>query len=205
MENQSAPTSEELKQEEEALKETKEEEIRKSVIDELELDESDEKDSKTIDKITKERVSRSQEKGSLTRQKIKLRDELTTLKGQKPPAEPAKPASPPEQVDVDKKINDALNERDLKALDLSDELKDEIKTLAKVKGISYIEASKQPYILHLKEEEERKALIDKASIKPGQKGQAAAKTFPKGTTAKDFDPNTPEGREGLKAFLEQTR
>ena len=203
LDTSSAPTPEELKQEEAALAESKEEEVRSKVIEELGLDET--VDAELIAKLTSERLQHKKELSTAIRQKQGWRTKAQKPAEQKPPAEPAKPASPPEQVDVDKKINDALNERDLKALDLSDELKDEIKTLAKVKGISYIEASKQPYILHLKEEEERKALIDKASIKPGQKGQAAAKTFPKGTTAKDFDPNTPEGREGLKAFLEQTR
>lgn len=194
---QSAPTPEELKQEEQALAETKEDEVKAKVIEELGLDET--VDAELIAKLTSERLQHKKELSIAIRQKIKAREALKSVTA-KPVAISAAPASLAEPVDVETKVNEILNERDLRSLDLSDELKAEIKAQAKARGISYLEASKLPYIAFQKAEEARKIKIEKASLGGKQKAPTATTEFSENTRPSDFDMKTPEGREGFRNF-----
>lgn len=134
---------------------------------------------------------------------FELKDGKWVKKPAPPKPEPPKPATSTSgfsKEDAEKLLDEKMNERDLRSLDLSDELKEEVRTVAKVKGISYLEASKAPYILHLKEEEAQKAKVLKASIPPKGKGSTATRTFSPDTKASDFDMSTPEGRAEYKVW-----
>ena len=135
---------------------------------------------------------------------FELKDGKWVKKPAPPKPEPPKPATPPSgfsKEDAERLLDEKMNERDLRSLDLSDELKEEVRTLAKVKGISYLEASKAPYILHLKGEEEQKARATKAAIPPKAKGSTATRTFSKDTKASDFDMKDPVQREAYKDWV----
>ncbi|MCR4307125.1 MAG: hypothetical protein NUV80_01035 [Candidatus Berkelbacteria bacterium] len=198
LEEISNPTAEDLKEEAEATKDKTEQEIRDSVIAEYGLDET--VDSDLVSKLTEKELAHRKQLSKTIGQKIKAREALKNFKPKETPAEPAKPASPAEPVDVDTRVNEILNERDLRSLEVSDELKQEIRTYAKAKDISYLEASKSSYITFMKEQEEKKAKIEKASISPKQKANSAAIEFSKDTKSSDFDVTTPEGREAFKKF-----
>jgi len=95
----------------------------------------------------------------------KAEEEAKALKNkpqeEKPKEEP-KPTPTPVD-DIDRKIEEKINERDLASMDLSDELKSEVKTYAKAKGISYRDAEKSEYIGFLKQKEAEKIKAEEAS------------------------------------------
>ncbi len=94
-------------------------------------------------------------------------EEVKALKNK--PQEPEKPKEQPvqqqkpQEVDVDKLLDEKLNERDLSSMDLSDNLKSEVRAYAKVKNIHYRDAEKSEYISFLKQKEAEKITADEAS------------------------------------------
>ena len=78
--------------------------------------------------------------------------------------EAPKEEKPPAPItDVDLLVSQKFEERDLANLDLSDDVKDEVKAYAKAKDISVLEASKSEYVGFLKTQEESKAREQDAS------------------------------------------
>lgn len=145
--NNTAVSADELKAEQEALAEAKAEEIRTKVVEEYGFD--PETDQERIDKLVNERMQNHQVKASLTRQKVTWREKAT-----KPPAQPSPvtpPAKPIDPADIDKtvdeKLNERLQQRDLDEMDYPDEIKTEIKRVAKITGKSVKQAAKDPYIV----------------------------------------------------------
>jgi hypothetical protein len=127
------------------------------------------------------------------------------IKKPKPAIEIKKPEEKkPETTDIDKLLDEKLEKRDLESLDLSDELKKEVQTYAKVQGISIKKALTSEYISFLKEKDEKKQKINNASISSSRKG--FTKKDYSGAKAEDFDMRTPEGRaefEKYKAYLKE--
>src|SRR5690606_39127850 len=98
---------------------------------------------------------------------------------EKPKETPEEGKSPnkEEMPDIEKLVDAKLREReearDLEALAFPDDLKAEVKDLAKLKGISVREAAQHPYILTRKEEIEREERIKNATPKRSKKGAYA--------------------------------
>jgi len=96
----------------------------------------------------------------------KAEEEAKALKNK--PQEPVKSKEEPKpQVsvydDIDKKIEEKINERDLSSMDLSDNLKSEVRVYAKAKGVPYRDAEKSEYIGFLKQKEAEKIKAEEAS------------------------------------------
>ena len=111
-------------------------------------------------------------------------------KPKKPAAQ--KPAAPVEAPDVTGAVNAALEARDLEDLDLPDELKDEVKKVAKMQNISVKKAAQDPYIQYRKAQINDKSEEEEASISRTPSGKPAggdSKATPK------FDMSTEEGRK----------
>ena len=89
-------------------------------------------------------------------------------------------------------INRVLDKRELESLELSDTLKKEVETYAKVQGISVKKALNSEYISFLKEKEEKKEKIDNASLGSNRKS-TTKKDYSK-VKPTDFDLRTPEGK-----------
>src|SRR3990167_76007 len=105
----------------------------------------------------------------------------------------AKSSQKPAPVgDIDKLLDAKLEKRELENLDLSDELKKEVATYAKVQGISVKKALSSDYISFLKEKEEKKEKNNNASLGSNRKGTTKKDYSEK--KASDFDLRTPEGR-----------
>src|SRR3990167_5456057 len=85
-----------------------------------------------------------------------------------------------------------LLKTELENLDLSDELKKEVATYAKVQGISVKKALSSDYISFLKEKEEKKEKNNNASLGSNRKGTTKKDYSEK--KASEFDLRTPEGR-----------
>ena len=118
-----------------------------------------------------------------------------------PKVEP-KTFTQPKDSDIDKLLDAKLEKRDLESLDLSDSLKKEVETYAKVQGISVKKALNSDYISFLKEKEEKKEKIDNASL--GSKRKATKKDYSE-MTASDFDLKTPEGKAEFAKYEQHLR
>ena len=91
-----------------------------------------------------------------------------------------------------------LEQREVDALDLSDELKSEVTKYAKLNKVSIKEAAKSNYITFLKDEADKKAKSEEASISSTRK--TPAKKDYSDMSPKDFDPSTEEGRKEWGAY-----
>jgi hypothetical protein len=186
--------SEELKQEEEALRDPKQEDVRTSIIEKYGLDEDSQAD--LIEKLTADTLEQRKSFGKVISQKRKYR-ELATK-----PSQPApQPAPAPQQIpDVSALVAQELEKRDLESLEMPDDIKADVQKLAKALGVTVRQAARDPYILHKLEEHKR-----------AEKAEAAAipRTTHKGATvkfSKDNPPNpdmsTEEGRKEWDEYSE---
>ena len=183
----------ELAAEQEAIKEVKEEEVRASIIAEYGFDEVD--DMERIDKMVAKEVEHSKKLSSAIGQKIKHRTDADELR--------KKVTSPQDKTNVldtemlDKKFDEKFNERaeklDLEAFNYSDEIKAEIKKVAKAQEISVKQAAKDPYIVFKIGEYEKTAKTNEASISRTNKS-SGKKSFSI-ETPPEVDMSTPEGRK----------
>ena len=102
----------------------------------------------------------------------------------KKPVEPIKPEPKPvihssstmSDEDIDKKLDEKLEKRELEALEISDTLKKEIAVYAKLNGVSIKKALESDYIQFKKDKEDTEVKTDEASLGGGKRG----------TTKKDY-------------------
>lgn len=197
----------ELKADEEIQKEVTEDELRSKVAEEFGL--NPETDTEMLDKLVEREKSHHEKLSSAIKQKINWRNKATSKnpddgKGNNPVKE-----TPEVGKLVQTEVSRILEERDLESLELSDDLKAEVKDLAKLKGISVREAAKHPYILSRKEEIEREEKIKNATPKRSAQGGYVPSIDPsKPLNPADFDLNTEEGRKAwneAKAAREKYR
>ena len=102
---------------------------------------------------------------------------------------------------IEKTLEQKLAERDLQAMEYPDEIKDEIKTLAAVKGVDVREAAKNPYIQSLVEEHKRAEKVKAAS--PDTSGRATTSYSFDPSTPPDVDLTTPEGQDEMLKWEQQ--
>jgi len=117
---------------------------------------------------------------------------------EKPKPKPSEKQSPPANVtltedDVDARLEAKLFKRDLDALDVSEEIRGEIKKYAQSNNLSVTQAANSKYINFLKGEEAEKKKIEDATISKKQKSFAKADFAD--AKPSDFDLSTAEGRE----------
>lgn len=179
----------ELKADEEIQKGVTDDELRGKVAEEFGL--NPETDTEMLDKLVAKEKSHHEKLSNAIKQKISWRTKVTTVK----PDNGSKETPNIEEI-VSTKLTQVLEERDLNSLGLSDELKAEIKDLAKLKGISVREAAELPYIRSRKEETEREERIKKATpTRSGNGGYVSNVDPSKPLNPVDFDLNTEEGRK----------
>jgi len=184
----------ELKADEEIQKVVTDDELKTKVAEEFGL--NPETDSEMIEKLIAKEKSHHEKLSSAIKQKINWRNKVTADK--KPEGDGKKPDKETPDIGqlVDSKLNEILESRDLESLGLSDELKAEVKDLAKLKGISVREAAKLPYILSRKEEAEREERIKNATPpRSGKAGYVSNIDPSKPLNPADFNLNTEEGRK----------
>lgn len=192
---------EEQKAEEEIQQEVKDDELKETLAKEFELD--PEEDEEFLNKLVEREKAQHEKLSGAIKQKINWREKFQKA-SEEPKDTPGKGNKPEEggEPDIDKLVDQKLSERfearELETLELPDELKEEVKELAKLKGISVREAAKLPYILSRKEEVEREERIKKATPKRTKKGSFVPSYDPaKPLNPDDFDFDT---KEGVKAW-----
>lgn len=176
-----------------AQQELKEDEVRTKVIEEYGFDPED--DAERIEKAVAKEIDSHKKLSSAIGQKIKHRNEAETLKN-----DPRLKVTPPPPLvetkvptdEVDKIVNQKLEQRDLDAMEHSDALKKEIKRIAEIQGVTVKQAERDPYITAKIEDEKRQAKADEAAISRTNRSSGAQKFT---ETPPVVDMSTPEGRK----------
>jgi len=194
MDDNLKPTQEELQEEENALKESKVDEIRSSVIEKYGLEEGE--NDELIDKLTKDIVAQQKSFGKVVSQKKSWREKaLNSIKKEGVKKED-KNLTPEEiRQQAESAIEEKFIKRDLDDLEVSDTLKEEVKKLAKLKGLSIRQAFKDPYIAFLKTQEDNEKKLDKSIITGKKNGKPTLVDPTKALNPDDFDFSTAEGRK----------
>ena len=176
--------------------------IRNQVIEKFGLDEDDNSD--LIDKLVEDKIVEQKKFSTAITQKINWRTKAQDLEKATPAPklEVEKTTITKDNVFDENKVIEVLEKRDLESLDLSDELKKEIQTFAKVQNISIKKALNSDYILFRKEQEEKNEKINKASIGSNRKSTKKDYGTMKST---DFDLRTPEGKAEHAKYQEYLR
>jgi len=169
--------------EQEASKEVREEEIRANVITEYGFDEVD--DIERIDKLVSEKIESYKKLSEAIGQKIKYRTEAADLRG--------KVSNPTNIDDLDKKLDEKLEKRDIDALEYSDDLKKEIARIAKITGVSVKQALRDPYLVNKIEEAVKAQSAEEAAISRTNRSRGKIDFSIDNPPEVDF--NTEEGRK----------
>jgi hypothetical protein len=86
----------------------------------------------------------------------------------------------------------------LDALEISDNLKNELKIYAKAAGLTIKQAQKSDYFKFLSENEEKQKKVEEASI--GGSRKSPAKNDFSSMNPSDFDLSTEEGQKGYEEY-----
>jgi hypothetical protein len=181
----------ELKADEEIQKGVTDDELKSKVAEEFGL--NPETDTEMLDKLVAKEKSHHEKLSNAIKQKISWRTKVTASK----PDEKGGSLKPEDVGNlVDQKVRETLENRDLESLSVSDEIKAEIKDLAKLKNISVRDASKLPYIVSKIEEAEKEERIKNGTPKRTNAGGKTIAIDPsKPLNSSDFDLGTDEGRK----------
>lgn len=182
---------------EEKLVELTEDEARSKVIEDYGLDETDQ--SELIDKLVVEKLDSHKKLSTAIRQKIDWRTKANSGEGR---VEPPKPQVVNED-ELFNKLDERLDKRELDSLEISDELKTEVQTYAKLKKIPIKTALKSDYIQFRKAEEDKKTKADEASL-GGNRKNTTKKNYEE-MKATDFDMKTEEGKAEFKKWEDHMR
>lgn len=188
--------TEDVKIEEEVLKETPVEEIKKQVMEKYGV--TEEANSELIDRLVKDKLEERKTLGTAIKQKRSWRDKFNSVKPEdkKEDKKEDKTILSQTEIDalVDKKLNEKLDAKEIDSTDLSDELKLEVKSYAAVNKVSIKEALKSEYILFRIGKVKEKTELDDASISNKHDKTTTSKNF-KDMKAEDFDVTTEQGRK----------
>jgi len=185
--NEGSQDLEEKKLEDEALKDTPEDEVKGKIVEDLGLDE--EADADLIGKLVSKELKGRKDLSTAIKQKRTWRDKAQT---EPKPAEipPKSEEIPPtEQPDLDKKLGEVLDKRDLDSLDVSDDTRKAIEFVMKQDKCTAKKAMESGIVKFHQGIDEEKAKAEEASISSSPKGQTA----PIG----DFMDKSPDELQGM--------
>lgn len=202
-------SNEERTAEEETIKEVPEEDLRTQLAEEFGFDPDE--DAERLDKLVQKELKHRKTISTAVKQKIKIRTELEKLTSKKTDTSSGQSQSsnndaPDYEAILDKKLQAALQERDLKTLNLPQELEEEVRDIATRKGISVMEAANSPYIKYQREQIEADQRIQNATPS-GKGGSGLPKGFDpsKPLDSSKFDLSTEEGRKQWEAAKQVKR
>jgi len=197
-------SEEEKESDAEATAEVKEEELKSKLAEDFGIDPEDEPE--LFGKLLKDRKAQREILSKTIKQKINYREKLSKTTEKKPEVKPKEGESPQGEPFVlseeafNKKLDEREAKRDLENLDLPEDVENEVKDLAKVKGISIKEAAKLPYIASRLKEAEDEERIKSATPKRKGRGSYAPIVDPsKPLDPSDFDLGS---KKGQKAWAE---
>lgn len=198
-------TPEEQMAEKEALAEAKDDELREKLADDMGLD--PEEDKELLEKLVSREKANREKLSKAIQQKIRNRELAQKLSG-KPKVNPNGGENPKQEAPdvaqiVAETVRKTLEERDLESLTTTDDIKIEIKNIARLKGISVREAANDPYIKYKMDEVEREQRIMNASPRRTSKGGYSSSYDPsKPLNAANYRLDTEEGRKAWQEAKE---
>ena len=203
MANKKYPMDEEQKLEQEALAKIDPEAIKADVISEFGFDEID--DAERIEKAVAKEVKSRTIASKAIATKIKIREELETLKKNPPtPPIPKENHVPLEELEktLDKKFDERFEKRELDLLEYPDEVKKEIQRVAQIQGVSIKKAMSDPYIQSKTESYDKDRQATEASVSRTHKvgGKIDISDAPP-----DVDMTTEEGRKEYDKWIDAQR
>jgi hypothetical protein len=188
------------KLEDEVLKPIVDDEIKTKVLEKFGLNEDD--NPELVEKLVEEEKENHKKLSTAISQKRKWREQAQTAQKPADIQQPVQPVQQATTVDVERLVEEKLNERDLKTMQLSDELKGEVKKYAKANGMLYSEAVNTPYISYMKEKEEEQKRSEEASISTKSKGTRVRTDF-SNLKPGDYANMEPEAKKAYKDFLKK--
>lgn len=194
-EDKNLVTPEEQNAEKEYTKEVSEDELRESLSTDLGLD--PEEDGDILDKLVEREKSQREKLSTAIKQKINWRTKAQAT-SDKPGEEKPDPGDNSNIGElVAQKVAETLEERDLASLKVSDTIKDKIKTLSKLEGITIKEASNNEIIKEMIARD--KATEDIVNSSTGKKS-GSAKTRIDANNPPDPDNYNFDTEDGRKAW-----
>lgn len=202
-EENNVPTPDELQEEQESLAEVKDDDLRSSVVDSLGLEDNDDNQD-LIEKVIEREKSHRQKLSGAIGSKIKWRE-----KAQSSPEPGQKKEDPKgDNLDADslrkqteETVRAQFDEEYLEDTDYSDNLKAEMRKVAKLNETSVRAATKDPYIQHLIENETKESRAAEAANN-GNGEKKGAQDGSEGMPSKFNDPTYMSTEEGQKEFDE---
>lgn len=190
---------EELAAEQAALQEGKQEEIRANIIAEFGFDEAT--DAERIEKLVTKEMEHHKKLSSAIGQKINWREKASK------PTQPVTPttetAKPAESVDIDKKLDERLAQRDLDDMDVPDAIKKQVGEWARFKGITVKQAARAPHIASQITDYEKEQRTEGAAISRTNRS-GGKKTYTLDNPP-DVDMRTTEGQKEWADYKEALR
>ena len=195
--NENLDTPEAIAAEETVLKETTQEEIKKELIDKYQLDETENED--LINTLVTDKLEERKRLSTAIKQKRSWRDKAKSPTKEPEEKKPETPANINEIIAA--QVREQLDKGVLEKESLSDELKDEVKSYAKLKGITLSKALESEYIKFQIGESDKKAREAGASISPKANRHQSTRDFSQASPA-DFDVSTEEGQKQHAEYKE---
>lgn len=184
----------ELKAEQEALAEAKEDEIKAKVIEKYGLDELEHES--LIENLVTGEIENRKKLSQAIAQKRKYRDQ----------AQASKSVPESKNLDADELLKKAeavveqkFEQRDLNDLGLPDSLKAEVQKVAKAQGVSVRQAASDPYIVFKKQEYEKEQKTNEAAI--SRTNKSAATVGFSIDSPPDVDMSTEEGQKKWDEYV----
>ena len=204
MENENnTPTPEELQVEQESLAEVADDKLRSSIVDFLGLEDNDTNATIIERAIEREKMHRQKLSGAVGA-KIKWRTEAQKVLGQLKGGNKSKADSfDPEAIrkQTEETVRAQFDEEYLEESDFSDNLKAEMRKVAKLKGTTVRAATKDSYVQFLMEKEK----AEKRALEVGKNGSGTKKGVKDGGAEfpEEFnDPTYMATSDGQKAYDE---
>lgn len=181
-------SAEELEAEKQHLGEVKEDEVRASLIEEFGFDE--EVDKERIEKMVSREIDSRKKLSSAIGQKIKYRTEYSKLKTN--PSKADNSSAKYDEKDLDKRVNEKFEQRDLESMDYPDDIKKSIARIAKLEEISVRKAVSDPYVVAKIESWKKTKEAEDAAL--GRNNRGGSKSSADIDNPPDVDMATEAGR-----------
>ena len=189
---------------EETPTELSSDEVKAEIIEKYGFDED--VDEEVIGKLVNDKLEDNKKFSTVIRQKIDWRTKAEAkVEGDKQTVA----VTPPVQTDsinatdLLQKMDEKFEQRDLDETDLSDELKDKVKSYAKAEGVGIKKALESDYVTFIKQADDNQTKAEDASL--GGNGKADANSDYTTSTKFEGDLSTKEGKEEFKKWEEAMR
>lgn len=194
-ENDNVVSAEEKSEDELGLAEVKAEEIKIKLAEEMGID--PELESDLLDKLVKRDMAQREKLNKSIRQKITWRDKVRGTTKKTEESGGVKPTGDgKDELSFDEKFEARMAERDLKELNLSEEVEKKVRSIAKVENISIREAAKHPYIQTVMEAEaQEKKVLDGTPNRNNKGSHRSSIDASKPLDYTDFDLKSEDGRK----------